>query len=401
MATKKRYSRPKNITTEDARKRLKPRREPYWQKLYEGAYLGYRRTETGGTWIARLRDPSSGKQIYKPLPAVVEYEPKEQHRRATEAAMEWAGQTAKTIKTAPGGRKRGRPTVADAVDLYLDHIAKKRGLKAKADAAMRAKAYILPKFKNTYLDEITTHEITDWRNAFVPETDDKEIRRKAQNTANRHLGTFRAMLNLAWRAGMAASSDAWRRVDTFKETTGRRGEDEAMTAAQIDRLLQHSPPRFKDLVTGLLLTGMRPGGEIEHITREQYKKDKTGAFLDLRESKTGPRKVTLSADARRFFDELAKGKHPHAPLFLNEDGGRWRDKEASRVMQEVRKKAKLPAGVTLYWLRHTYISRMLENGASVKLIADNCGTSPRMIEEHYWHKIQSKRQEQLDRVKIL
>jgi len=37
----------------------------------------------------------------------------------------------------------------------------------------------------------------------------------------------------------------------------------------------------------------------------------------------------------------------------------------------------------------------------VKLIADNCGTSIRMIEKHYWKSIQNQRQEMLDRVSVL
>ena len=70
-------------------------------------------------------------------------------------------------------------------------------------------------------------------------------------------------------------------------------------------------------------------------------------------------------------------------------------------MRDMRKTAKLPAKTVLYSLRHTYISRALEHGASVKLIADNCGTSIRMIEKHYWKSIQSQRQEMLDKVAIL
>ena len=43
---------------------LTPRREPYWGPPYEtGRYLGYRKLEQGGTWIARLRD-DGGTQHY-------------------------------------------------------------------------------------------------------------------------------------------------------------------------------------------------------------------------------------------------------------------------------------------------------------------------------------------------
>ena len=46
------------------RERFSVRREPYWQKLEAGAYLGFRRGPD--TWIARYRN-RDGKQLYKRL----------------------------------------------------------------------------------------------------------------------------------------------------------------------------------------------------------------------------------------------------------------------------------------------------------------------------------------------
>lgn len=71
------------------------------------------------------------------------------------------------------------------------------------------------------------------------------------------------------------------------------------------------------------------------------------------------------------------------------------------MLGDIKSKAKLPADTVLYSLRHTYISRALEHGASVKLIADNCGTSIRMLEKHYWKAINRRRQEMLDGVQML
>ena len=48
------------------RDKLKPQREPYWQKLATGQYLGYRPSKIGkgGTWIARYYDADAGKQSH-------------------------------------------------------------------------------------------------------------------------------------------------------------------------------------------------------------------------------------------------------------------------------------------------------------------------------------------------
>ena len=55
------------LDTRAARAKLTFRREPYWQKLSEGCYVGYRRLTQFGTWIARMRDAATGRQHYQAL----------------------------------------------------------------------------------------------------------------------------------------------------------------------------------------------------------------------------------------------------------------------------------------------------------------------------------------------
>lgn len=52
-------------------------------------------------------------------------------------------------------------------------------------------------------------------------------------------------------------------------------------------------------------------------------------------------------------------------------------------MKEAVKQAELPEESNFYTLRHTYISMALKNGMNIKVLADSCGTSIRMIEKHY------------------
>ena len=42
--------------------------------------------------------------------------------------------------------------------------------------------------------------------------------------------------------------------------------------------------------------------------------------------------------------------------------------------------AKLPSGTVFYRLRHTYASRSILGGMNLKLVAENTGTSIRMLE---------------------
>lgn len=386
------------ITTTAGRAELKPRREPYWHQLKKGGYVGVRKHKEGEHWLARWRN-SEGKQEYKTIGELAEYDSKERFDQAAKIANDWL--EGKSRPDAP----TGRPTVEMAVSHYEDYLSAEKGPRAVKDAKMRAKAHILPTLGKTYLDELTTAKLNKWKNSFVPKEGDEEAQRRARDTANRHMNTLKAILNRAWQDGLVAEDSAWRRMKRFSKTKGKRGEEEALSPEQTQQLIKHSPEFFADLVKGLLLTGLRPGIEIEHIRREQYtvRKTKHGetAALEIRESKTGPRVVYLSREGREFFDALAKGKTPKAYLFTRDGKSPWWQKEASKIMREVRVKAKLPADTVLYSLRHTYITRALENGANMKLIADNCGTSIRMLEQHYWKAIQKRRQEMLDGVSIL
>lgn len=52
---------------------------------------------------------------------------------------------------------------------------------------------------------------------------------------------------------------------------------------------------------------------------------------------------------------------------------------------------------TFYALRHSYISRAIEGEVPLNVIADNCGTSIRMIETTYAKVLAGKRREFIER----
>jgi integrase len=52
---------------------------------------------------------------------------------------------------------------------------------------------------------------------------------------------------------------------------------------------------------------------------------------------------------------------------------------------------------TFYALRHSYISRAIEGEVPLNIIADNCGTSIRMIETTYAKVLAGKRREFIER----
>ena len=58
-----------HLDSVDERSKLKPRRDPYFQRLSEGRYVGYRRMTKAsvGSWLARFYDGE--KYVQKPLGA--------------------------------------------------------------------------------------------------------------------------------------------------------------------------------------------------------------------------------------------------------------------------------------------------------------------------------------------
>jgi integrase len=50
-------------------------------------------------------------------------------------------------------------------------------------------------------------------------------------------------------------------------------------------------------------------------------------------------------------------------------------------------KAKLPPGVCLYTLRHSFITQAITDGMTTLDVARLCGTSFGMIEKHYGHLV--------------
>ena len=75
----------------------------------------------------------------------------------------------------------------------------------------------------------------------------------------------------------------------------------------------------------------------------------------------------------------------NAPLLLKADGERWRPKSAdhSRPFARAARAAGLPAGTTIYALRHSSVARALLRGLPIKVVADWHDTSVGQITAHY------------------
>lgn len=387
-----------NIDSKTSRAKLSPRREPYWAKLDTGFYLGFRRLEVGGTWVARLREEGSGKQLYHALGAFDDSERNEKaFPVAAEAARSWRDAQL-------SGVTQHDLTVWDACEHYLAYL-KGRGKQASADDALgRFERLVKGKpVGKINLSKLTTKPVFAWVTAQVKNADveDMDSVRSSRASANRNLATLKAALNRAMKDRLVAGDAGWKTVAPFDDVGTRRGvggnSHAYLSDEQRQALFSKCSLDLQHLLQALLLTAARPG-EIAACLVSDF--DRKHGTLRIRESKTGERVVTLSTAAIEFFKELSQDRIGNGPLILRANGTRWQKDAWKKPIRKAVASAGLPSDVVLYSLRHAAISEMISGGMATAVVAMLAGTSAAMIEAHYGHLNHRKTREQLDNINL-
>ena len=167
--------------------------------------------------------------------------------------------------------------------------------------------------------------------------------------------------------------------------------------AQVRQLVasaKRQDPAFADFLEGHFHAGARPhelsSAEVRHFLTAD-------AQVIVPKGKTGARVVTLTPEGVAFFRRMAKGKQPTDLLLPRADGQPWGKSHQHRPIKVALKAAGLPVSATMYALRHTYISKSIERGTPLTLIAENCGTSVKMIEDTYAKTIAKVRRDLIGR----
>lgn len=345
------------------RNHLDVRREPYWGAPIErGLFLGFRKLEDGGTWIARQRD-DDGKQRYQSIGHVASIA----HDDAVKAARAWAKALDAGVDTSEVA------TVAEACEAYVKDRRQEVGDANANDANGRFErtvyGHALGKVK---LAKLRMQQLKDWRAGLD----------MSDASKNRTLSALKAALNFAVASRYADASKAveWEQVKPY-EVTKRR--DLYLNRKQRQALVQELPEYARPFVRALCLLPLRPGalaaatvGDLDaKRTALRIVKDKAGAG----------RVIALSPDASKLMREHAKSKLPGAPMIAYPDGSRWTKERWKKPITEAAEAAELPSGVCAYTLRHSVITDMLVGGMDSLTVARMAGTSLAMIEKHYGH----------------
>ena len=375
-----------NIDKAGDRSKLEPRREPYWARIEAGCFLGYRKLEDGtGRWVARWRN-EEGSQKYHAIGST----PSVGYDAAVKAARQWFGQCK--------GGSTEVITVEEACRRYVIDRRAEKGEGTAKDAEGRFNRLVYgTKFGKIRLPSLRTAHISDWRNAQVAQDDDAEddpdAERRAKDSANRNLATLKAALNLAYRMGLASSTEQWDRVQSYQKVAKRR--DVSLTMTDRKKLITAATPDLKVFLNAMLLTACRPG-ELAGCTVG----DLDPAGLLTVAGKTGRRTIPISPKALALLKSAAGDRDLDEPL-LTRSGVAWTRFDWRDAFQEARRAAGLPESVVMYSTRHVAISEMLVSGMDPMTVSKIAGTSIAMISSNYGHLIKERVVEQLAKVRVI
>jgi integrase len=373
------------LETRTARSKLKLSKKPRFVSIGQGLSLGYRRNKTAGTWVFRKADGKGG-MTTKAIGVADDYEEAD----GKEVLTYWEAVERVRALGKPGDdRPPGSITVREAFERYLPTLEGKNPRSARTTKG-RVDKHILPRLGSCRVVDLTKTQLDGWQASLVKKSGDKEAVRKSKDSANRVLSMLKAFLNHAWNDEKNAipSDQAWRKVKPFRDVA--RPREVRFSPPQARKLIANiEDPKFTRLVEGGYATGGRYeeliGAKVAHF-------DRHGRTLTV-SGKTGSRPIILQTSAVRMLSRITTGRPREDYIFVKEDGSRWKPSDQVRPMKKAIGKAKLDPRGCFYALRHAYISEAIENSVPLTVIAENCGTSVRMIEETYAKVLFEKKRE--------
>lgn len=353
-------------------------KKPIFARVGPGISLGYRRNQTSGTWVLRRADGRGGSRTAK-VGVADDYDEAD----GSSILTYWQAQDLARVmvRQENGSTTVGPLSVKTAEENYLNWLESKNKNTA-ADTRGRLKLHFLPKFETRLVVSLTKTELDMWHASLVAKSDDAESVRRSKDSANRVLSMVKALLNHSMldRSNGVDDDRAWRHVKPFKGVA--RGREIRFSENEVRRLINSAEDAaVANLINGSYLTAGRYGElKAAHVS------DFNHHAKTLRLSgKTKGRTVILQSSAVKFLRQLAGNRAANEFLFLKSDGTKWKPSDQTRPIKLALEKAKLNPRASLYTLRHTYISAAIERNIPLTIIADNCGTSVRMIETNYAH----------------
>jgi integrase len=380
-------SKAANLETREQRAKLKSRHEPYWRQVQRGLAIGYRKASGPPAWYVREHRPQG---YVKRTLALAD----DTAQADGKTVLSWEQVLRLALEAPPETlpTTRGGLTVSDLAKEYFKarRVASRSQLSADLDAG-KIKAAVVPVLGEYRINDLRTADLRAWRDGLVSAalegfegSDDerREKQRKAQATANRTWSVFRAMLNWAFREGLANSDTAWRQVKPFRDVD--RPRLRTLTVPECRRLLNACPPRFRPLVRAALLSGLRYG-ELARLRVRDYSHD----GLTVANGKGRTKRTPLTREGVEYFDALTAGKLADEIVFTKDDGEPWGYQDQKGRMARACKRAKIAPAASFHDLRRTYGSLLINAKAPIAVISEALRHSDtRMTQRAYAHLLE-------------
>ena len=364
------------------RAKLNPRREPYWQRVSKGCFLGFRKTvsDSKGNWLARFRDPGTGKQLYVPLGDFGNFPESDRFDIAKNSANEWFRHL----------NKGGSPdlvTVRQICLRYVAHVERQKGVTSAKDIKRRFEQYVFNDkvIADIEINKLTPIHIEGWRTrlaALPAQSGPNRGKQRSPSSLNRDMTCLRSALNHAVADGLVTSDFSWKsKLKPIRGVDGKR--EDLISKEQRKALIAKLPVGLAGLITGASLIPLRPKALMELTVKDL---DKQNQILSIRIDKSGGgRKIHLPPQALEHLENLCKDKLPTAYIFTQDDGQKWNRHAWKKPFRTASTEIGLSKSAVFYSLRHSLITELVHEGIDLLTIAQISGTSYKMIEKHYGH----------------
>ncbi|WP_341711046.1 tyrosine-type recombinase/integrase [Erythrobacter sp.] len=376
-----------------SRDKLKPRadKEPHWQRLQAGWYVGYRPSKLGsyGTWFARAYDEDLRKYRRKALGHFGTLTGKDVFAAARKEAVAFA-----ELVESGGIQVETLETVADACRAYLNEKPS-----AIAEGVFRRHVFGDP-LAQTKLSKLRRRHLSDWRKrledapALISRSKkgDKRFKVRSAATINRDMVPLRAALWRVLAPGAPRSDAAWQ--EALKPIKGAdRRRDLYLDKQERRRLLAELDADIEPFVRALCLLPLRPGALAALNVSGFEERTRT---LTIGSDKNGvPRQIAVPDSIASFLREQSKSKLPSAWLFTRSNGVPWSKDTWKGPIKKAVLSAGLPTKASAYTLRHSVITDLVRGGLPILTIAQLADTSVAMIERHYGHLVRNDAEEAL------
>jgi integrase len=370
-----------DLSKVNERDALKLRREPYWQRLRPGCFVGYRPSAKGGagTWIARAYDEEARRYQLHALGSFGDNPSRDRFALAKTAAEAFAANVERGCVA-----EDKIETVEAACRDFADD-------ESETGARFRRYVYSDPIAK-VKLEKLRRSHIAAWRKrleetpAMVSRSKRGEpvTRQRSPATLNRDMAVLRTALGRVLPLGAPNTEAAWQEpLRPIRNAVKRRTL--YLNRDQRKALVAAVPTEAEPFVRTLCLLPLRPGA-VAALTVADF--DKRTNELTVSKDKAGNRRRIVVPDVvARLFKTAAKNKLPTAPLFMRANGKPWDKETWNDPIAEAAKAKKLPPGITAYTLRHSTITDLVCAGLPLLTVAQISGTSAEMVERHYGHLV--------------